>query len=197
MKEPKIIEILIPEGSRIRPGYVNKDKKFIVIHNTGNYSPSSDALAHSNYIMSQALSKTPREASWHYTVDQTEIYRHIPEDENAWHASDGNFGQGNYHGIGIEICVHGFPEKYEGKEYEQWLEGFKKTLDNSAVLTAYLLEKYGLGMDAIKQHYDFARDKKNCPMQMRYCSKTGEFSRDEGDMWLYFLEKTRKELEGS
>lgn len=192
-KELVIIEDFIPIEALIRPGYVNNDKKYIVIHNTGNYSKDSDAALHALYLHNQAASATPREASWHYTVDDKVVYYHIPDNENAWHASDGNFGNGNYHGIGIEICVNGFPEVYSGPAYEIWLVQFKAALDNAAKLTAQLMVKYDLDMSSIKQHYDFARDKKNCPMQMRYNSKTQTFERDTGDMWIYFLEKTEAE----
>lgn len=192
-KELVIIEDFIPIDALIRPGYVNNDKKYIVIHNTGNYAKDSDAKLHALYLQNQAASATPREASWHYTVDDKVVYYHIPDNENAWHASDGNFGNGNYHGIGIEICVNGFPEVYSGAAYENWLIQFKATLDNAAKLTAHLMVKYDLDMNSIKQHYDFARDKKNCPMQMRYNSKTQTFERDTGDMWIYFLEKTEAE----
>ena len=192
-KELVIIEDFIPIEALIRPGYVNNDKKYIVIHNTGNYSKDSDAALHALYLHNQAASSSPREASWHYTVDDKVVYYHIPDNENAWHASDGNFGNGNYHGIGIEICVNGFPEVYSGPAYENWLVQFKATLDNAAKLTAHLMVKYDLDMTSIKQHYDFARDKKNCPMQMRWNSKTQTFERDTGDMWIYFLERTEEE----
>jgi len=192
-KELVIIEDFIPIEALIRPGYVNNDKKYIVIHNTGNYAKDSDAALHALYLHNQAASSSPREASWHYTVDDKVVYYHIPDNENAWHASDGNFGNGNYHGIGIEICVNGFPEVYSGAAYENWLVQFKATLDNAAKLTAHLMVKYDLDMSSIKQHYDFARDKKNCPMQMRWNSKTQTFERDTGDMWIYFLEKTEEE----
>ena len=192
-KELVIIEDFIPIEALIRPGYVNNDKKYIVIHNTGNYSKDSDAALHALYLHNQAASSSPREASWHYTVDDKVVYYHIPDNENAWHASDGNFGNGNYHGIGIEICVNGFPEVYSGAAYENWLVQFKATLDNAAKLTAHLMVKYDLDMSSIKQHYDFARDKKNCPMQMRWNSKTQTFERDTGDMWIYFLERTEEE----
>lgn len=40
--------------------------------------------------------------SWHFTVDEKEIYQHLPLNENGWHAGDG--GTGNRKSIGIEIC---------------------------------------------------------------------------------------------
>ena len=42
--------------------------------------------------------------SWHYTVDDHEIYHHLPDDETAYHAGDGmEKNGGNMNGIGIEM----------------------------------------------------------------------------------------------
>lgn len=188
---PEIIEAIIPENSVIRPGAVVDQKKFIVVHNTGNYSPGSTAQSHANYLMGQTNS-ADREASWHYTVDHKEIYHHIPDNENAWHASDGSYGDGNYYGIGIEICVSGFPGVYSGEEYEAWKNTFLKSCNNAAYLVAKLLVENGLGMDAVKQHYDFAPNKKNCPMQMRYTSASESFTRDDGDIWKIFIKDVER-----
>lgn len=189
---PEIIESIVPENSCIRPGEVVEKKKYIVIHNTGNYSSSATAKAHSNYLHSQT-DQPDRQASWHYTVDDKEIYHHIPDNENAWHASDGSYGEGNYYGIGIEVCVNNFPNTYEGEEYEAFLQQFMRATKNTAYLVAKLMIENDIGMDGIKQHYDFAPDKKNCPMQMRYTSATGSFTRDEGDMWIYLLGEVEKQ----
>ncbi len=189
---PEIIESIVPENSCIRPGEVVDKKKYIVIHNTGNYSPGATALAHANYLHAQT-NVPDRQASWHYTVDDKEIYHHIPDNENAWHASDGSYGEGNYYGIGIEVCVNNFPNTYEGEEYEAFLQQFMRTIKNTAYLAAKLMIENDIGMDGIKQHYDFAPDKKNCPMQMRYTSATGSFTRDDGDMWNYLLAEIEKQ----
>ncbi len=190
--KPEIIEAILPENSSIRPGAKVDKKKYIVIHNTGNYGSTATAKAHSDYLLSQT--DTPdRQASWHYTVDDREIYHHLPNDENAWHASDGSYGEGNFYGIGIEICVNNFPGVYEGEEYEAFLQQFMRATKNAAYLVAKLMIENDIGMDGIKQHYDFAPDKKNCPMQMRYTSATRSFTRDEGDMWLYLLGEVEKQ----
>lgn len=187
----KLNESIIPARSAIRPGAIVDKKKYIVIHNTGNYSPTATAAAHAAYLQAQT-DKPDRQASWHYTVDETEVFHHIPDNENAWHASDGSYGEGNFYGIGIEICVNGFPNCYEGAEYDAFIERFEHTLHNAAQLTAHLMIVNGIGPDGIKQHNDFAPDGKNCPMQMRYNGASKSFTRDSGDMWLYFLAETEK-----
>lgn len=190
---PEIIDNFISESSAVRPGVV-VEKQYIVIHNTGNYSASANASAHDKYI--QGLENNPdRKVSWHYTVDDTEIYHHLPDNETAWHAGDGSDGNGNKYGIGIEICVNGFPGVYEGEEYEAWLAQFMKAVKNASYLTAKLMIENNIDIDHVMQHYDFAPEKKNCPMQMRYTSGSGTFTRDEGDMWVYFLNQVEKQYE--
>ncbi|MBQ4647734.1 MAG: N-acetylmuramoyl-L-alanine amidase [Clostridia bacterium] len=186
---PQIIEDIVAEDSAIRPGIVVDKKKYIVIHCTGNYAPGSTASAHAQYL--HGLAESPdRSVSWHYTVDSNEIYHHLPDNEGAWHASDGTYGEGNQFGIGIETCVNGFPGVYEGEAYEEWLKGFTVTLKNLSYLVAKLMIENDIGFDGIKQHYDFAPDKKNCPMQMRYSSGSGTFEH-EGDMWVYLMEQIK------
>ncbi|MBE6677420.1 MAG: hypothetical protein E7597_01315 [Ruminococcaceae bacterium] len=185
LNTPEIIEDIIAEDSAVRPGIVVDKKKYIVIHNTGNYAPGSTAAAHATYL--HGLADQPdRSVSWHYTVDSKEIYHHLPDNESAWHASDGTHGEGNKYGIGIETCVNGFPNVYQGEAYEEWLKDYTVTIKNLAYLVAKLMIENDIGMDGIKQHWDFAPDKKNCPMQMRYSSASDSFVHD-GDMWVYLM----------
>jgi len=195
VKDIPIFIDFIPRGAKIRPGIIPETKKFIVIHNTGNYISYCDAKWHNEYIHKQACSEKPREASWHFSVDDREIWQHIPEEESAWHASDGGYGDGNLYGIGIEICVNGFPGVYSGEEYDAWEKVFLKACDNASILTASLMKKYSIGMEGVKQHFDFAPDRKNCPMQMRYAKENNTFSRENGTIFNRFLKKTKGYLE--
>lgn len=149
-----IIEDIIPQkGGKVRPGDV-RQKKWIVIHETGNSSKGADAKNHSTYLKNLAKANTTY-VSWHYTVDDHEIYHHIPDNEIAYHASDGRVeGGGNMASIGIEICVNS-----DGN--------FDKARDNAAWLTAKLLKENNLTISAVKQHHDFAPDGKNCPQTIR------------------------------
>ncbi len=82
-------EMIVPTGNEnIRPGYAMKPK-YITIHETDNYSVGANARNHAQYLYSQATGTTDRSASWHFTVDDKEIYQHLPLNENAWHAGDG------------------------------------------------------------------------------------------------------------
>lgn len=146
----KIINDFIKTGTKSRPGTKRK-KKYIVIHETGNPDKGAGAKSHANYLKNLAKANSTY-LSWHYTVDDGSIYHHIPDDEIAWHAGDGSAEDGgNYAGIAIEICIN--PES-----------NFNKAMDNAASLTANLINKHGLNLSSVKQHYDFSG--KNCPQHI-------------------------------
>ena len=144
----QIIQDFIPSGRRNRPGY-KLTPKYITIHDTANTQAGADAKAHAAY-----LKKNPpaSEASWHFTVDDKVIYQHLPLSENGWHAGDGASGTGNRQSIGIEICENRDGNRAQAEK-------------NAAWLVAKLLKDYGLGLDRVKQHYDWSG--KNCPRVLR------------------------------
>lgn len=140
-----VITDFIPSGTMERPGQERKIE-YIVIHETGNTGRNADAASHNNYLHTEADNQ---QKSWHYTVDDHEIFYHIPDNEIAFHAGDGlSEDGGNLNGIGIEMCVN--PEN----DYEQ-------TLKNTAELTAMLLKAYDLDIESVKTHHDFSG--KDCP----------------------------------
>jgi len=145
----QIIQDFIPPGRRNRPGY-KLEPRYITVHDTANTSAGADAKAHANYVKSAAAAAIL--ASWHFTVDDKAIYQHLPLNENGWHAGDGASGTGNRQSIGIEIC-----ENRDGNR--------AAAEANAAWLTAKLLKDYGLGLDRVKQHYDWSG--KNCPRVLR------------------------------
>ncbi|HHZ18618.1 MAG TPA: hypothetical protein GX390_04940 [Acholeplasmataceae bacterium] len=152
-KTPDIIEAIVPASNmHIRPGRNRTATKYVVIHNTGMASPKATAP-----LLSRSINNSTREASWHFTVDDHEIYQQLGIDEVGWHAGA---REGNEYGIGIEIC------SYQGID-------FNGAMRNAAKLTAKLLIDYDLGLDAVKQHYDFSR--KNCPQVLREANRWDEF----------------------
>lgn len=135
----------IPLGYAARTGTKRKIH-YIVIHETDNKQANATAKAHNEYIHSYGET---HKLSWHYTVDENEIYHHIPDRETAFHAGDFiKCEGGNRNGIGIELCVN------QGSNFDT-------TLHNAAVLVAYLLDKYDLSIDDVKRHQDFSG--KMCP----------------------------------
>lgn len=135
----KITEDLIKKGSIPRPGSKNSCS-YITVHDTGNKAAGADAKAHANYIKS-----IKEKTSWHYTVDDREIYRHIPDCEKSYHTSD-KFA--NENSIAIELCVNSDGD-------------FEKTLSNAAWLVRELSGKYNIGKENIRRHFDWTG--KKCP----------------------------------
>lgn len=115
----------------------------ITVHNTAN---DASAQSEINYMKNNNY-----EISYHFAVDDIQAIQGLPLNRNGWHASDGN-GPGNRKTIAIEICysLSGGPR-------------FDKAEENAAELIAQLLQEYGWGIDRVKRHYDYARDKKYCP----------------------------------
>ena len=148
----KVKARLIQSGTQARTGKKRKIK-YIVIHETDNTSVGADASNHAKYLSENNKTST----SWHYTVDDKEIYNHIPDNEVAHHAAT---EKGNLYGIGIELCVN-----EDGN--------FEKTFENGAKLVAYLLKTYNLNINDIKTHNDFSG--KDCPHNILRDNKMGEF----------------------
>lgn len=146
-----VIQEILPEESPLRTNNLRKIK-YIVIHETGNPSPTANAHSHSNYLLDGGDGNG---TAWHYTVDENIAYHHIPDNEVAFHA-----GRGNKWGVGIELCVN------RGADFE-------KTFVNGAKLTAKLIKTYGLSTNDIKQHGDFMN--KNCPENIRNSNRWNEF----------------------
>ncbi len=160
--------------TQLRPGNGKEGMKmpfgvqYIVIHDTGMIDKKYNAVGLNNYIHDQANNKDGRVASWHFSIDDKDVFQHIPTDEIGWHAGDGSrqfgdtyinstnrlmcIGGGNQSGIGIETCIN------RGGNYNA-------TLKRTARLVADLLIEYNLPIDRVKQHYDFSG--KNCPNIIR------------------------------
>jgi len=162
-----IIQDFIPAGRANRPGKQLIGTKYITIHDTGNANPGADALAHAKYVKGDSAASRP--ASWHFTVDDTNVIQHLPLSEVAWHAGDGN-GSGNSSSIGIEICENADGDRAKAEE-------------RAAELAAFLLKTYKLGIDAVVQHNKWSD--KNCPRIIR--------GRPGG--WEGFLEKVKDKME--
>lgn len=143
---------LIEENTSARPT-TKRIIKYIVLHETDNFEKGVGAKNHAHYLKYNNDSAT----SWHYTVDDHEIYHHIPDDEVAHHAKD---DVGNTYGIGIELCVN-----QDGD--------FEATFENGAKLVAYLLKSYHLDLDSLKTHHDFSG--KDCPQSILKNNRLLEF----------------------
>lgn len=146
-----ILTDMIPEGRRNRPRLKMDGPRFITIHDTGNAKRGADAAAHARYIKSDSAARLP--ASWHYTVDDKLIIKHLPLSETGWHAGDGRKrGGGNMASIGIEICENADGNRAAAEKL-------------AAQLTALLLATYKLPIDRVVQHNHW--NGKDCPHVLR------------------------------
>lgn len=161
-----IIQDFIPVGRQNRPGLAMVPL-YITIHDTDNDDYGADAKRHAQYIKT-----TSNTDSWHYTVDDTSIYQHLPLDENGWHAGDGYYGQGNRKSIGIEICMNPECDRAKAEANAAWLVA--KLLKEVPTLYDY--------PEAVKQHYNWSW--KDCPSVIR--------ARPDG--WTGFLARVETEM---
>ncbi len=132
----------------VRPGIYLEELKYIIYHDTGNINAGANAKMHADYMVSSG-NRNLRARSWHYTVDEDGIYQQVPDNEITW---QGDSYDAYAKSIGIETCVN-----YGSDLYRVWL--------NAAKLMASLIEKYGLSIECIKQHYEMSG--KNCPQTLR------------------------------
>lgn len=117
------------------------EPEYVSVHNTAN---DASAMSEISYMLGNN-----KEVSFHYAVDDYRAVQGLDENRNGWHSGDGN-GTGNRKSIGIEICY----SKSGG-------EKFVKAEENAAILVAYILKRYGWGIDRVKKHQDWSG--KYCP----------------------------------
>ena len=112
----------------------------ILFHETGNKSRGANAAAHARLQKRGNV----RNASWNWTVDDTEAVQSFPNGIKTWSA-----GRGGLHYVSVELCVN--PDG----DYAQ-------TVQNGIELALWLRSQ-GVG-DALKNHHDITG--KNCPTQL-------------------------------
>jgi N-acetylmuramoyl-L-alanine amidase CwlA len=144
----EIKQKLIPASDKAhRPGY-KLVPKYITIHETDNTKSGADADAHARL----QFNGNDRDASWHFQVDDKEIWQSIPTNEVGWACGDGSNGTGNRNSISIELCVN-----QDGD--------FEKTKQNAAWLIRHLMGKDSIPISNVVQHNKWTG--KNCPRKLR------------------------------
>ena len=160
----KVIVDILPKG-KVIPDILMVNN-FITIHNTGNIG--APAKNNHNY-MKNCNKSGERIASWHFTVDDKEIYQAAPANMRCYHAGT---SRGNNTSIGIEICM------FNDKERQ------RKAYLNAIELVKILMKQYNLSIDKVRQHY--AWTKKDCPAWLR----SGKF----GFTWTWFTKQIGETL---
>ena len=145
-----IKQALIPiEHMKSRP-QTKMLAKYITVHNTANEGVG--ALNHANYITSINDYK-----SWHFTVDNKEIYQHVPINEITWHAGDGEDGTGNNESISIEVCEIDGAEEMAIKFIAELYEALTMSIDKVVPHKHWKSEKFPYGKNCprlILPHWD-------------------------------------------
>lgn len=158
----KVIVDILPKGKVIPNTKITPTS--ITIHNTGNIGAS----AKNNHNYMKNLNKNgDRTASWHFTVDDKEIYQAQSTNYKCYHAGNAT---GNNTSIGIEICM------FEDKERQ------KQAYLNAIELVKILMKYHSFTIDKVKQHYNWT--KKDCPTWLR----SGKF----GFNWNWFIEQCKE-----
>lgn len=137
----KIVQDLISPSKYETQCPYTMNPQYITIHNTANDASALNEIAYM---------KRNNYNSYHFAVDDVEARQGLPLDRNNFSCGDGANGTGNRKSIAIEICY----SKSGGARYVQAEE-------NCVQLVAYLLKKYGLGVDRVKKHQDWSG--KYCP----------------------------------
>lgn len=139
----KIKKQIVNKTDRVYSG--TNSKKYLTIHMTDNWRDGADAQAHAN-IQSNG---NPREASWHWQVDDTLAIQSFEHSKQCWHAGD---RKGNEQSIAIEGCVNGDGE-------------YVSMIENMAELTKTIMEEESIPLKNVVQHNAWSG--KDCPSDLR------------------------------
>ena len=139
--DAKVIVDIVPKGHCIPNVKITPTS--ITIHNTGNVG----ATAKGNHNYMKNINKSgARTASWHFTVDDKEIYQAQSTNYKCYHAGT---SAGNNTSIGIEICM------FEDKERQ------RKAYQNAIELVKVLMAYHKFDISKVKRHKDWSG--KHCP----------------------------------
>lgn len=143
--------------------------KYITAHNTGNW----DVPANNYYRSLKRQNESKPDAgksSYHFVVDDKEIYQIIDTNNKTWHAGDST---GNATSVGVEICM--FKDKAR----------HNKAKANAQALIVELLKGHKLGSDKVKKHQDWSG---------KYCPQT---ILDETNGWANFTKEIKNLYNGA
>lgn len=152
------------------PGRLLNSIGSVTIHNTGLVDVKSNNFHRA--LKTQNSLSNGRQASWTFTVDDTEVYQETKANWETWHAGNST---GNKNSISIEICMWSDKEKQ------------RKSYENAAILTAMLLKHYKLDVSKVFQHNKWSG--KDCPQYLR--------SGKHGYNWNWFLGRVKAHYNGT
>ena len=146
--------------------------RYLVYHYTGN--DGDRAANNAKYFQNNIV-----KASAHYFVDDTTVWRSVPDLKVAWSVGGSKYsnahktGSGTMYGVitntnslSIEMCDTIRNGVYQASE---------ATLANAAALGRALMEKYGIPIENVYRHFDVTG--KHCPSYLVSAQKWAEFKK--------------------
>ena len=146
--------------------------RYLVYHYTGN--DGDRAANNAKYFQNNIV-----KSSAHYFVDDTTVWRSVPDLKVAWsvggskYANADKTGGGTMYGVisntnslSIEMCDTIRNGVYQASE---------ATLSNAAALGRALMEKYGIPIENVYRHFDVTG--KHCPSYLVNAQKWAEFKK--------------------
>ena len=146
--------------------------RYLVYHYTGN--DGDRAANNAKYFQNNIV-----KASAHYFVDDTTVWRSVPDLKVAWSVGGSKYanahktGGGTMYGvitntnsISIEMCDTIRNGVYQASE---------ATLANAAALGRALMEKYDIPIENVYRHFDVTG--KHCPSYLVNAQKWAEFKK--------------------
>lgn len=146
--------------------------RYLVYHYTGN--DGDRAANNAKYFQNNIV-----KASAHYFVDDTTVWRSVPDLKVAWsvggskYANADKTGGGTMYGVisntnslSIEMCDTIRNGVYQASE---------ATLANAAALGRTLMEKFGIPIENVYRHFDVTG--KHCPSYLVNAQKWAEFKK--------------------
>ena len=134
--------------------------RYLVYHYTGN---DGDSAANNAAYFRRNIVK----ASAHYFVDDTTVWRSVPDLKVAWSVGGSKYANiTNTNSISIEMCDTIRNGVYQASE---------STLVNAAELGRELMEKYGIPIENVYRHFDVTG--KHCPSYLVNAQKWAEFKK--------------------
>lgn len=149
---PLIVDLIDEGQTNQRPGISRQTPGYWVQHETANYSAGADAKMHNTWLHNGASGAV---LSFHFVVDDHQIYQMIPVNEVTWQAADGS-GPGNMSGVSCELCVNAGIDTAKARH-------------NAEALAGGVCKALGLDASRVKRHWDFnagSVDRHHCPDEM-------------------------------
>ncbi len=174
---------MIPKGRHGRHIHRPMRSTHITVHSTQTYVPSADAAHFARALANGNLTATHNllgYLTWHFTVDESSVYQHLPLNERGEHAD--YEGPGNRTSIGIEMC-------------ENRGNSRAATVERTAKLVAALMKEYRIPLSNVVPHQHWVQVRprtgknlghKNCP---HFLMDNGR----PGAKWQGFLAQVERE----